>query len=184
MDNFKKMTDYFFSSQNIEITEFHEIENKSNTLMFLDTRFKSSDVVNHQIVRFKFEKSSKSNEILIATVAYIYDNGIKSGLYFNNDLLVEKMKLGQKCISVLDKLNIKHYYPAMYFTLEMNTTDNTISMTNCYQSINLIITHGTSYHLLEDLVIDIIKKHFEKWHVDTVDIPLSDLIDIYFMAKI
>ena len=55
MNNEQKIIDYFFSSQNIELTEFHEKEQWSDCLMFVDTREKKSEVINHQIIRFKFE---------------------------------------------------------------------------------------------------------------------------------
>jgi hypothetical protein len=184
MNNEEKMIDYFFKSQSIELTEFHEREEMPDCLMFVDTREKKSNVINHQIIRFRFEDHFKSEVILRATVAYIYENGTKSGMTFNNEAIVERMKLGQKCVSVLDQLNIKHYYPAMYFTVEMNTVDNIISVTNCYQNINILSGNGPSYCLLEDIVINIINRHFKEWDLPIENIELSDLIDMYLMAKI
>jgi hypothetical protein len=184
MDNKQQIIDYFFDSQDIELTEFHKREEWPDCLMFVDTREKKSAVVNHQIIRFRFEDHFKSEVVLRATVSYIYENGVKSGMQFKNKTLVEKMKLGQKCVSVLDQINVKHYYPAMYFTIEMNILDNIISVTNCYQSINILSGNGPSYRLLEDMVINIINRHFKDWDFSIDDIPLTDLIDMYLMARI
>lgn len=182
MDNEQKIIDYFFSSQNIELTEFHEKEQWSDCLMFVDTREKKSAVINHKIIQFKFEPSFQS--VLRATVSYIYENGVKSGMTLNNDAIVERMKLGQKCVDVLDRLNIQHYYPTIYFTLEMNTVDDTVDVTSCYQGINLITKNGLNYCCLEDIVFNIINRHFKEWNFPIEDIALTDLIDMYLMAKI
>lgn len=184
MNNEQKIIDYFFSSQNIELTEFHEKEQWSDCLMFVDTREKKSEVINHQIIRFKFETRFKSDAVLISTASYIYENGVKSGMIFNNEAIVERMKLGQKCVDVLDRLNVQHYYPTIYFTLEMNTVDDTVEVTNCYQGINLITENGLNYCCLEDIVFNIINRHFKKWNFPIEDIALTDLIDMYLMAKI
>lgn len=184
MNNEEKMIDYFFKSQAIELTEFHQREHISNYLMFVDTREKKSNVLHHQIIRFKFDDHFKSEVVLRATASYIYENGNKSGMTFNNEAVIERMKLGQKCVYVLDQLNIKHYYPAMCFTVEMNTVDNIISVTNCYQSINILSGSGPSYCLLEEIVINIINRHFKEWDIDIADLPFTDLIDMYLMAKI
>lgn len=50
MNNEEKMIDYFFKSQSIELTEFHERENCPDCLMFVDTREKKSNVINHKII--------------------------------------------------------------------------------------------------------------------------------------
>lgn len=184
MNNEEKMIDYFFKSQSIELTEFHEREQMSDYLMFVDSREKKSNVINHQIIRFKFEDHFKSDIVLRATVSYIYENGAKSGMTFNNEAVVERMRLGQKCVSILDRLNIQHYYPSMYFIIEMNTVDNTIEVTKCYQGINLITKNGTNYCCLEDITVNIINRHFKDWDIPSDDIALSDLIDMYLMAKI
>ena len=184
MNNEEKMIDYFFKSQSIELTEFHERENWPDCLMFMDTREKKSNVINHKIIRFEFEDHFKSDVVLRATVSYIYENGVKSGMTFNNEAVVERMKLGQKCVSVLDLLKVEHYYPTMYFTIEMNTVDNTIEVTNCYQGINLITKNGLNYCCLEDVTMNIINSHFKEWDLPIDDIEFADLIDMYLMAKI
>jgi hypothetical protein len=181
MDNQQKIIDYFFISQGIELTQFHQIEQKSDGIMIVDIREKVSDVIHHQIVRFKIKES---NNLLIANVSYIYENGVKSGMIFNNKALVEKMTLGQKCVSVLDKSNIKHYYACLNFTIELNTVDNTMEVTNCYQSINILNKHGPNYCLLEEIVTNIVNSYFKEWNVSIDNIPLTDLIDMYLMATI
>lgn len=184
MNNEQKIIDYFFSSQNIELTEFHEKEHWSDCLMFVDTREKKSNVINHKIIRFKFDDHFESDVFFRATVSYTYENGVKSGMTFNNEAIVAMMKLGQKCVDVLDRLNIKHYYPTIYFKLKLHTVDNTVDVTSCYQGIDLITKHGLNYCGLEDIVFNIINQHFKEWNFPIEDIALTDLIDMYLMAKI
>lgn len=72
----------------------------------------------------------------------------------------------------------------MYFTIEMNTVDNAIEVTNCYQGINLITKNGLNYCCLEDVTMNIINSHFKEWELPIDDIEFADLIDMYLMAKI
>jgi hypothetical protein len=180
--NQQKIIEYFFSSQNIQLIESHEQETIGDTILIVNPNEKKNDVCKHQIIKFNF--SRKTDDILSATAVYAYDNGTKDGMIFNNEFFIEKMKLGQKCISVLDKIPVKHYYPAMGFNIEMNTVENKIVLKECYQRINIIGTHGTSYHLLEKLVNDFICTNLKSWEINTHDIELTDLIDMFLMVDI
>lgn len=182
VENKQKIIEYFFSSQNIQLIESHEQETIGDTILIVNPNEKKNDVCNHQIIKFNF--SRKTDDILSATAVYAYDNGTKDGMIFNNEFFIEKMKLGQKCISVLDRIPVKHYYPTMGFNIEMNTVENKIVLKECYQRINIIGTQGTSYHLLENLVNDFICTNLKSWEINTQDIELTNLIDMFLMVDI
>jgi len=184
MDNQQKIIDYFFNSQDIQLTSFHEQDIIGDTVLIVDPREKRNDVCKHQIIKFDFRMKDNSTSDLLATATYIYDNGTKDGMTFSNDFFYNKMKLGQKCVTVLDKLNIKHYYPAIGFNIEMNTNENKIWVKDFYHRINLIRTHGTTFHLLEDCVTAIIKERLQDWEINVEELALTDLIDMYLMAAI
>lgn len=179
------MIDYFFSSQNIEITEFHEKTYCVNSIIYIDTRASKSAVIRHQIIQFNFEEVYNSDCILKASVKYMYEfDGYKSGLVFKSDDIKNKMNLGKKCISVLDKEEINHYYPSMHFTIEMNTDKNTVVITDCYQRIIIIRKDGTTVYPLEYIVNEIVCNQLQSWNINTDDIALPDLIDLFLMVKI
>lgn len=184
MDNRQKIIDYFFKFYQIELTDFHEKNSCVDYVTYTDTRANKAAVIRHTIIKFNFEEHRQSNVVKVF-VKYMYESdGSKSGLTFNDVFLKNKMKLGQKCVSVLDKQGVNHYYPAMQFTIEMNKLNHSISITDCSQSITIIKQYGTFAYSLEYIVNEIVCKQLESWNINTTDIELTDLIDMYFMAKI
>lgn len=184
MDNQQKIIDYFFTSQNIQLTEFHQQEPSFNGVLIVNSQEKSNLICQHQIIRFDFDVDKSTDKILFAKAIFPYENGQKNGMVFNHDFIKEQMQLGQKCVAVLDQVGIKHYYPVMCFNIEMDLLTNEILVGEPYQRINIMNPGGCSYYLLEDLVTRIIKSRLLSWQLDIDSINLSDLIDMFLMADI
>lgn len=184
MENKQKIIDYFFASQNIQLTEFHRQEAYHHGILIVDPREKSNLVCKHQIIQFDFDQDKSTENNLFAKAFFIYENGKKNGMIFNNDFFIEQMKLGTKCVEALDRMGIRHYYPVICFNIEMDISKNTILVDSCYQRINIINVSGHSSYLLEDVVKDIITNRLSSWEVNTKETSLSDLIDMFLMADI